>query len=84
MNLESVPVGTNPPHDVNVIIELPIGGQPIKYEFDKASGILVVDRFLYISMRYPGNYGFIPHTLSRPTAIRATFSSSIHARLHPV
>ena len=49
MNLESVPVGTNPPHDVNVIIEVPIGGEPIKYELDKASGILVVDRFLYTS-----------------------------------
>ena len=64
MNLESVPVGTNPPHDVNVIIEVPIGGEPIKYELDRASGILVVDRFLYTSMRYPGNYGFSPHTLS--------------------
>jgi inorganic pyrophosphatase len=64
MNLESVPVGTDPPRDVNVIIEVPIGGEPIKYELDKASGILVVDRFLYTSTRYPGNYGFIPHTLS--------------------
>jgi inorganic pyrophosphatase len=49
---------------VNVIIEVPIGGEPIKYEMDKASGALMVDRFLYTSMRYPGNYGFIPHTLS--------------------
>ena len=64
MNLDAIPVGTNPPHDINVIIEVPIGGEPIKYELDKASGILVVDRFLYTSMRYPGNYGFIPHTLS--------------------
>jgi len=64
MNLESVPVGVNPPYDVNVIIEVPIGGEPIKYELDKKSGLLVVDRFLYTSMRYPGNYGFIPHTLS--------------------
>jgi hypothetical protein len=47
-----------------VVIEVPIGGEPIKYEMDKASGALVVDRFLYTSMRYPGNYGFIPHTLS--------------------
>ena len=46
------------------MIEVPIGGEPIKYEMDKASGALVVDRFLYTSMRYPGNYGFIPHTLS--------------------
>jgi inorganic pyrophosphatase len=64
MQLDKISVGANPPHDVNVIIEVPIGGEPIKYELDKASGILVVDRFLYTSMRYPGNYGFIPHTLS--------------------
>jgi len=64
VDLSAIPVGTNPPHEVNVIIEVPIGGEPIKYEVDKKSGILVVDRFLYTSMRYPGNYGFIPHTLS--------------------
>ncbi len=63
MQLDQVSVGTNPPYEVNVIIEVPIGGEPIKYELDKASGILVVDSFLYTSMRYPGNYGFIPHTL---------------------
>jgi inorganic pyrophosphatase len=49
---------------VNVVVEVPVGGEPIKYEMDKASGALFVDRFLYTSMRYPGNYGFIPHTLS--------------------
>src|SRR6476469_8960849 len=64
MNMAAIPVCANPPHEVNVIVEVPIGGEPIKYELDKASGILVVDRFLYTSMRYPGNYGFIPHTLS--------------------
>ena len=64
MNLDAVSVGANPPFEVNVVIEVPIGGEPIKYEMDKASGALVVDRFLYTSMRYPGNYGFIPHTLS--------------------
>jgi inorganic pyrophosphatase len=64
MNLEAVPIGKNPPFDVNVVIEVPIGGEPIKYEMDKESGALFVDRFLYTSMRYPGNYGFIPHTLS--------------------
>jgi inorganic pyrophosphatase len=64
VDLSAIPVGTNPPYDVNAIIEVPIGGEPIKYEVDKNSGILVVDRFLYTSMRYPGNYGFIPHTLS--------------------
>jgi len=64
MRLDAVSIGTNPPFDVNVVIEVPIGGEPIKYEMDKEAGALVVDRFLYTSMRYPGNYGFIPHTLS--------------------
>ena len=64
MRLEAIPIGQNPPYDVNVIIEVPIGGEPIKYEMDKEAGTMVVDRFLYTSMRYPGNYGFIPHTLS--------------------
>ncbi len=64
MRLDAIAVGEDPPHDINVIIEVPIGGEPIKYEMDKASGALVVDRFLYTPMRYPGNYGFVPHTLS--------------------
>ncbi len=64
MRIEAVPVGSNPPEDINVIIEVPVGGEPIKYEMDKESGALVVDRYLYTSMRYPGNYGFVPHTLS--------------------
>ncbi len=50
--------------DVNVIIENPMGGEPVKYELDKESGAMMVDRFLHTSMVYPGNYGFIPHTLS--------------------
>ena len=64
MNFDAISIGNNPPHEVNVVIEVPIGGEPIKYEMDKKAGALVVDRFLYTSMRYPGNYGFIPHTLS--------------------
>jgi inorganic pyrophosphatase len=64
MNIDAISLGSNPPHEVNVIIEVPVGGEPIKYELDKAAGTLVVDRFLYTAMRYPGNYGFIPHTLS--------------------
>ena len=64
MRIDAISIGENPPFDVNVIIEVPIGGEPIKYEMDKAAGALVVDRFLYTSMRYPGNYGFVPHTLS--------------------
>jgi inorganic pyrophosphatase len=64
MRLEAITIGKNPPDDVNVIIEVPIGGEPVKYEMDKAAGTLFVDRFLYTPTRYPGNYGFIPHTLS--------------------
>jgi inorganic pyrophosphatase len=64
MIIDNVSIGKNAPDDVNVIIEVPIGGDPIKYEMDKESGALVVDRFLYTAMHYPGNYGFIPHTLS--------------------
>jgi inorganic pyrophosphatase len=64
MNIEAISIGDNPPDDVNVIIEVPIGGEPIKYEMNKAAGALFVDRFLYTPMRYPGNYGFVPHTLS--------------------
>jgi inorganic pyrophosphatase len=64
MRIEGIQIGINPPQDVNVIIEVPVGGQPIKYELDKAAGLLVVDRFLHTAMSYPGNYGFVPHTLS--------------------
>ena len=64
MRIDAIPIGKDPPNDVNVIIEVPIGGEPIKYELDKAAGTLFVDRFLHTPMRYPGNYGFVPHTLS--------------------
>jgi inorganic pyrophosphatase len=64
MRIDAIAIGDNPPKDVNVIIEVPTGGQPIKYEMDKEAGMLVVDRFLYTAMSYPGNYGFVPHTLS--------------------
>ncbi len=64
MDLAKIPPGMNPPDDLNVVIEVPLGGDPIKYEIDKASGAVFVDRFLYTSMRYPANYGFVPHTLS--------------------
>ena len=64
MRIDAIPVGDDPPRDVNVIVEVGVGGEPIKYEMDKASGTLFVDRFLYTPMRYPGNYGFVPHTLS--------------------
>src|SRR5271156_6441318 len=64
LRLDAISTGRDPPEEVNVIVEVPVGGEPIKYELDKAAGALVVDRFLYTAMRYPGNYGFIPHTLS--------------------
>lgn len=64
MDLQKITVGKNPPYDVNVIIEIPLGGNPVKYELDKESGAIFVDRFLHTAMYYPFNYGFIPHTLS--------------------
>src|SRR6185437_3468823 len=64
MDLSHIKVGENPPHEVNAIIEIPLGGEPVKYELDKASGAMFVDRFLHTAMFYPANYGFIPHTLS--------------------
>ena len=65
MRIDAVPIGKNPPEDINVIIEVSVGGEPIKYEMDKDAGAMYVDRFLYTPMRYPGNYGFVPHTLVR-------------------
>ena len=64
MRIDAICIGESPPEDVNVIIEVPVGGHPIKYELDKEAGTLIVDRFLYTPMSYPGNYGFVPHTLS--------------------
>jgi len=64
MRIDAIKIGENPPHDINVIVEVPYGGEPVKYEMDKESGTMVVDRILYTSMRYPGNYGFVPHTMS--------------------
>jgi inorganic pyrophosphatase len=64
MDVAKIPIGRNPPHEVNAIIEIPQGGEPVKYELDKQSGAVFVDRFLHTAMFYPGNYGFIPHTLA--------------------
>ena len=64
MRIDKIPTGDNPPESLNVIIEVPTGGEPVKYEFDKESGALFVDRILHTPMRYPANYGFVPHTLS--------------------
>lgn len=63
MSLHLVPTGKNVPDEVNVIIEIPMGGEPIKYEVDKDSGAIFVDRVLGTAMRYPCNYGYVPHTL---------------------
>ncbi|GAB4571237.1 MAG: inorganic diphosphatase [Rhodothalassiaceae bacterium] len=64
MDLSKIAIGSNPPHEVNVIVEVPVGSEPVKYELDKASGALFVDRILHTAMRYPCNYGFVPHTLA--------------------
>ena len=64
MDLSKISAGENPPEEINVLIEVPLGGEPIKYEVDKASGAMFVDRFLYTATHYPCNYGFIPNTLS--------------------
>ncbi|KZD12772.1 inorganic diphosphatase [Oceanibaculum pacificum] len=64
MDIRKISIGKNPPYDVNVIVEIPLGGAPVKYEVDKESGAMFVDRFLHTAMYYPANYGFIPHTLS--------------------
>jgi inorganic pyrophosphatase len=64
MDISKIAIGRAPPFDVNAVIEIPQGGEPVKYELDKDSGAMFVDRFLHTAMFYPGNYGFIPHTLS--------------------
>jgi inorganic pyrophosphatase len=64
MDISKIAIGRDPPFDVNAVIEIPQGGEPVKYELDKDSGAMFVDRFLHTAMFYPGNYGFIPHTLS--------------------
>ena len=64
MNIAKISIGENAPEDINVIIEVPLGSNPIKYEMDKDSGAVFVDRFLHTAMNYPCNYGFVPHTLS--------------------
>ncbi|KXW59036.1 inorganic diphosphatase [Ferrovum myxofaciens] len=65
MNLDRVPAGRNLPTDFNVIIEIPMHGDPIKYELDKETGAMFVDRFMSTAMHYPCNYGYIPQTLSQ-------------------
>ncbi len=64
MDISKIPAGENPPEDINVVIEVPQHADPVKYELDKASGALFVDRFMHTAMHYPCNYGFVPNTLS--------------------
>lgn len=64
MNLDNLPLGEDVPNDINVVIEIPAHGSPVKYEVEKDSGTLMVDRFMGTAMFYPCNYGFLPHTLS--------------------
>ncbi|HSV30164.1 MAG TPA: inorganic diphosphatase [Candidatus Omnitrophota bacterium] len=64
MDIKKIPIGKNPPSDINVIIEIPLRSDPVKYEVCKESGAMFVDRFLHTAMYYPVNYGFVPHTLS--------------------
>jgi inorganic pyrophosphatase len=64
MDVSKIPPGRNPPDEINVLVEISQGGVPVKYELDKVSGALFVNRFLHTAMYYPANYGFIPNTLS--------------------
>lgn len=91
MNIDLIPVGDDPPNTINVIIEVPVGGEPVKYEFDKKSGAIFVDRILHTPMRYPANYGFVPHTLSPDgdpldalVVARTPFISGCVIRVRPI
>ncbi len=64
MDINRLKPGANPPHEINVLIEVPLRSDPIKYEYDKDTGFIFVDRYLYTTMFYPCNYGFIPQTLA--------------------
>ncbi len=64
MDISKISMGKEPPRDINVIIEVPANADPVKYEFDKDAGAIVVDRIIHTPMFYPCNYGFMPHTLS--------------------
>jgi inorganic pyrophosphatase len=64
MDINRLSPGNDPPREINVLIEVPLRSDPIKYEYDKDSGFIFVDRYLYTTMFYPCNYGFVPNTLS--------------------
>ena len=82
MRIDAIPVGKNPPEEINVIIEVPVGGEPIKYELDKDAGAMFVDRFLYTPMRYPGIMG-LSRTPCRTMAILSMLWLPIPARSCP-
>ena len=85
MKIDAIPVGAEPPLDINVIVELPKGGEPVKYEIDRTSGALYVDRIMHTAMRYPCNYGFVPHTLSEDgDPIDVPFLPGCVVRVRPV
>src|ERR1700730_7138623 len=64
MSINDVTAGKNVPHEFNVIIEIPMAADPVKYEVDKQSGALFVDRFMMTAMHYPANYGYVPQTVA--------------------
>ena len=63
MNLDKIGAGADFPREVNVVVEIPLRGEPVKYEVDKATGAMFVDRFLNTAMYYPCNYGYVPQTI---------------------
>jgi inorganic pyrophosphatase len=73
MDMSKISIGKNSPEEVNVIIEIPANAGPIKYEFDKDAGALIVDRIMPTAFSYPGNYGFVPHTLSGDVLVYTNF-----------
>jgi len=73
LNLDAIPPGRNPPTDLNVFVEIPLGGVPVKYELDKKTGALFVDRFLHTAMYYPGNYGDNWHMAQRAAWMQAGY-----------
>ena len=88
MDISKIPAGKDVPNSVNVIIEIPAHASPVKYEIDKESGALMVDRFMSAPMFYPANYGFIPHTLAEdgdPTDVLVvTPTPLVHGAVIPV
>jgi len=64
MNLDRVGTGRDIPEEINVVVEIPMNADPVKYEVDKETGAVFVDRFMSTAMHYPCNYGYVPHTIS--------------------